>query len=305
MRRSSLRIPGRGGGRQAAPFKDLRPPGPSGGRALCAPSYQRRWVFQQRSTRRRHSRQRLPLGSSYQRKKVCQGAKCRYEHRQCLSKVCLSLGASVQCGTVCRLRRFAWGRPGTSSRVAGRACHTTSGTVPPRYGSAVLIPACYSSRPCVFSVLCAVLAALRSVLVSKATKPSGQAGHSRPHPLPAVGADSVGIPLRCTRHRLRRGYSARPDGREPSTFDPGMGRSVPGPGGSLPTHSAGLFRCSREPCVSLPRRSRARRPSRCQTPSGATLHFVPRPWLLGDSKPGCRPDGIKNGNDITRITDPP
>ena len=136
-------------------------------------------------------------------------------------------------------------------------------------------------------------------------KCSGQAGHSRPHPLPAVGADSVGIPLRCTRHRLRRGDSARPDGREPSTFDPGMGRSVPDPGGSLPTHNVGLFRCSREPCVSLPRRSRARRPSRCQTPSGATLHFVPRPWLLGDSKPGCRPDGFKNGNDITRITDPP
>ena len=86
-------------------------------------------------------------------------------------------------------------------------------------------------------------------------KCSGQAGHSRPHPLPAVGADSAGIPLRCTRHRLRRGDSARPDGREPSTFDPGMGRSVPGPGGSLPTHNVGLFRCSREPCVSLPRRS--------------------------------------------------
>ena len=147
MRRSYLRIPGRGGGRQAATFKDLRPPGPSGGRALCAPSYQRQWVFQQRSTRRRHSRQRLPLGSSYQRKKVCQGAKCRYEHRQCLSTVCLSLGASVQCGTVCRLRRFAWGRPGTSSRVAGQACHTTSGTVPPRYGFAVFKPACYSSTP--------------------------------------------------------------------------------------------------------------------------------------------------------------
>ena len=148
MLRSYLRIPGRGGGRQAAPFKDLRPPGPSGGRALCAPSYQRQWVFQQRSTRRRQCRQRLPLGSSYQRKMVCQGAKCRYEHRQCYSTVRHSLEASVQCGKVCRLRRFAWGRPGTSSRVSGRACHTTSGTVPPRYGSAVFIPACYSSRPC-------------------------------------------------------------------------------------------------------------------------------------------------------------
>ena len=211
----------------------------------------------------------------------------------------------MQCEEVCRLRRFAWGRPGNSSRVSGRACHTTSGTVPPRYGFAVSSPACYSSRPCVFSALSAVLAALRSVLVSKATKPSGQAGHSRPLPLPAVGADSVGIPLRCTRHRLRRGHGARPDGHERFPFDPAMGRSGPGPGGSLPTHNVGLFRCSREPCVSLPRRSRARRPPLCQTPSGATLHFVPRPWLRGDSKPGCRPDGIKNGNDITRITDPP
>ena len=203
MRRSYLRIPGRGGGRQAAPFKDLRPPGPSGGRALCAPSYQRRWVFQQRSTRRRQSRQRLPLGSSYQRKKVCKGAKCRYAERQCPSTVRNPLAASVLCEEVCRLRRFAWGRPGTSSRVSGRACHTTSGTVPPRYGSAVLSPACYSSTPCVLSALCAVLAALRAVLGSKATKCSGQAGHSRPHPLPAVGADCAGIPLRCTRHRLR------------------------------------------------------------------------------------------------------
>ena len=33
--------PGRGGVGQAAPFKDLRPPGPSGGRALCALSFQR------------------------------------------------------------------------------------------------------------------------------------------------------------------------------------------------------------------------------------------------------------------------
>ena len=100
-----------------------------------------------------------------------------------------------------------------------------------------------------------------------------------------AGADSVGIPLRCTRHRLRRGHGARPDGREPSTFVPGMGRSVPDPGGSLPTHSVGLFRCSREPCVSLPRRSRARRPPRFQTPSGATLHCVPRPMVLADSQP--------------------
>ena len=39
-----------------------------------------------------------------------------------------------------------------------------------------------------------------------------------------------------------------------------LGRSGPGPGGRLPSHNVGLFRCSREPEVSLPRRSRARRP---------------------------------------------
>ena len=53
-----------------------------------------------------------------------------------------------------------------------------------------------------------------------------------------------------------------------------LGRSGPGPGGRLPSHIVGLFRCSREPCVSLPRRSRARRPSRCQTASRATLHSL-------------------------------
>ena len=53
-----------------------------------------------------------------------------------------------------------------------------------------------------------------------------------------------------------------------------LGRSGPGPGGRLPSHNVGLFRCSREPYVSLPRRSRARRPSRCQTASRATLHSL-------------------------------
>ena len=53
-----------------------------------------------------------------------------------------------------------------------------------------------------------------------------------------------------------------------------LGRSGPGPGGRLPSHNVGLFRCSREPCVSLPRRSRARRPSRFQTASRATLHSL-------------------------------
>ena len=32
----------------------------------------------------------------------------------------------------CRLRRFAWGRPGTKGRVSEQVCHTTFVTVPPR-----------------------------------------------------------------------------------------------------------------------------------------------------------------------------
>ena len=103
--------------------------------------------------------------------------------------------------------------------------------------------------------------------------------------VPAAGADSVSHRrsalrhsppprIRAACHRLRREDSARPDGQEPSTFVSAMSRPGSGPGGRLPSHNVGLFRCSREPCVSLPRRSRARRPSRCQTASRATLHSL-------------------------------
>ena len=67
-----------------------------------------------------------------------------------------------------------------------------------------------------------------------------------------------------------------------------VGRPGPGPGGRLPTHVAGLFRCSREPMVSLPRRSRARRPSRCQTASVATLHSFHSFRALGHWETHCR-----------------
>ena len=84
-----------------------------------------------------------------------------------------------------------------------------------------------------------------------------------------------------------------------------MGRPGPGPGGRLPIAQAGLFRCSREPKVSLPRRSRARPTPRCQTASGATLHFVPRPWSLGDLQGAPRIRVINNTTGITRSTPPP
>lgn len=96
---------------------------------------------------------------------------------------------------------------------------------------------------------------------------------SRGTAVPAVGADSVSHHgsvlrhsppprIRAARHRLRRRVGARLRLQRPSATRPWvMGRSGPGPGGRLPTHIVGLFRCSREPVVSLPRRSSARRPT--------------------------------------------
>ena len=54
--------------------------------------------------------------------------------------------------------------------------------------------------------------------------------------------------------------------REPRTPIGQMSRSGSGRGGRLPSHIVGLFRCSREPEVSLPRRSRARRPHAARPP---------------------------------------
>ena len=70
---------------------------------------------------------------------------------------------------VCRLRRFAWGRPGAKGRVSEQVRHTTFVTVPPRYGFAVVKPGRYSSRPCVIFAC-----------VKNAAKPSGQPGYGRP-----------------------------------------------------------------------------------------------------------------------------
>lgn len=62
---------------------------------------------------------------------------------------------------------------------------------------------------------------------SGGANPARSVPGSREAAVPAAGADSVGIPLRSTRHRLRRSDSARLR-LEPHTFDPAVGR--PGPG---------------------------------------------------------------------------
>ena len=130
-------------------------------------------------------------------------------------------------------------------------------------------------------------------------KPSGRPGHGRPGrwrrqcqsslqgiktfalaALPRCQPQTAPMPphQRCRlRASIRGTVPVRGNRRTPHqrhlALTP-VGRSGPGPGGRLPSHNVGLFRCSREPCVSLPRRSRARRPSRCQTASRATLHSL-------------------------------
>lgn len=61
------------------------------------------------------------------------------------------------------------------------------------------------------------------------------------------------------RHRLRRSDVPRLR-RERTTLIRTVSRPGSDRGGRLPSHIVGLFRGSREPKVSLPRRSRARRP---------------------------------------------
>ena len=83
-----------------------------------------------------------------------------HEHRYQDAGVGHSQSASVQCGQSSALCSTAAGRPGTGHRQSSRAGQPMSGTVPPRYGFAVVKPGRYTSRHCVIFALCAVLAAV-------------------------------------------------------------------------------------------------------------------------------------------------
>ncbi|MBR6054018.1 MAG: hypothetical protein IKP46_01610, partial [Bacteroidales bacterium] len=200
----------------------------------------------------------------------------------------------------------------------GGACHTTSGTVPPRYGFAVFKPACYSSTPPPGRIPPEVFRAGRK-------RPSGPLAQTvsviadllsgiRLRPAPALPATDCAVPpasasltlcfystdSACSR---RPSYPASTSSRahsfepfrlrpwRPSAFP--QRRSLPLFQGALRLPSTAL---QSPPTPTLPDRLQGHAP---------LASLVPRPWSLGDSKPGIRPDGIKNGNDITRITDPP
>ena len=149
MRVSYLRTPGRGGGRQGTPGREGPPLPQPGIAALCAGEYQSQCVFG--------------------------GAKCstvgpssRFDR--------LRLAESVSAvRAVCRLRRFAWGRPGTKGRVPEQVRHTTFVTVPPRYGFAVV-----NTR-------------LLFLHTSAGKNPVRSVPGSRDTAVPAVGAECVRI----------------------------------------------------------------------------------------------------------------
>ena len=183
---------------------------------------------------------------------------------------------SVPCEHPAALCSKAAGRPVIKGQQSGRARQLAFDAVPPRYGFAVLKPGRYSSRPCRSPAshslrryrtrpLRSRVRRLRSFACLRPAKPSGQPGHGRPGRWRRLCQSSrrkfltVGpaLPACCQPQtaRLHRFPTLNP-----------LGRSGPGRGGRLPSHIVGLFRCSREPEVSLLRRSRARRPHTARPP---------------------------------------
>ena len=105
MRGSSLRTPGRGGGRKGTGGSGRSVTGP-----LPAP----------------HRAEELgPRAPQF----LYSGASPHQQHQYATGISRINLGAVRRS---CRLNRFARGRPGTKGRVSERVCHTAFGTVPPR-----------------------------------------------------------------------------------------------------------------------------------------------------------------------------
>ena len=168
-------------------------------------------------------------------------------------------------------------------------------------------------------------ASLRSVLGKNAAKPSGQPGHGRPgrwrRHCPSSRLCSRGqapSTKPCCQPKTARfrphqrrclvllfegqclfAKTVVPRIKAGASLTP-LGRPGPGRVGRLPTLRAGLFRCSREPVVSLPRRSRDRRPHTQDRLRGhAPLRFASLVTgrLAGDSRNQVR----GNAGDISRI----
>ena len=165
----------------------------------------------------------------------------------------------MQCKESAALRSSAAGSFQAVTPLPPQAPEEESRPSAPRYGFAVFIPACYSSTPPPGRIPPEVFRASRR-------QPSRLLAQTL-----SVWSTAAPFPKLPKTAPVRQ---CQAFGRGRCSFDLAMGRSGPGPGGRLSALRAGLFRCSREPCVSLPRRSRARRPHLFQTASGATLHSL-------------------------------
>ena len=75
------------------------------------------------------------------------GAKCNHAYRQCCARVRSPQVASVQCEQSSALRSSAAGSFQAVTPLPPQAPEEESRPSTPRYGFAVLIPACYSSTP--------------------------------------------------------------------------------------------------------------------------------------------------------------
>lgn len=280
--------PGRGGGRRAAHFKDLRPPGLSGGRALCAPSHQRQCVASpapvvvSSAGSGDHDIRYFHRGGV----RVYSWAQsCHHAEPQCFSTVISRIQRPCSASILPPYAAPLRGRPGRDSSSSA--------------GSGRRVPSLHSK---VEFNMAAIPPHLR--WGSPQRKCSGRPGHGRPgrwrRQCPSsrlcvrcfAPATNPCCPpqtarfcphQRCSVLLLFEGlclfaFTLAPRSTVSAALTP-LGRSGPGRRGRLPTHSAGLFRCSREPKVSLPRRSRARRPPlQDRLPGHAPLaSLVPRP----------------------------
>ena len=185
-----------------------------------------------------------------------------------------------------RLRRVQPGRyssrplPGRIPPEAFRAARTRPSR-PLAQTVSVIAPGHQDLRPCCPSALpatdCAgtpASAMLASFFYSRVSASSRRPSYPAP-----------------TSVRRSQGGPFRPRPRRPSAFP--QRRSLPLFQGALRLPSTAL---QSPPPLTLPDRLQGHAP---------LASLVPRPWSLGDSKPGVRPDHIKKGNDITRINDPP
>ena len=140
------------------------------------------------------------------------------------------------------------GRDSSSSTALRSVPSEESRPSTPRYGFAVVIPACYSSTPPPGRIPPDVFRAGRRQPFRLLAQTLSVWSTTAPFPkLPKTAPER----------------QCQAFGRGRCSFDLAVGRSGPGPGGRLSALRAGLFRCSR-----------ARRPHLFQTASGATLHSL-------------------------------